>query len=185
VPPPAASVYDAVRHYDRTEALGIYLIARGFPIIGEGRHTLVFLLTDRYVAKVARWDLGRGHDDLYFKHLEERNLDLAMARDYPACFARTELVYTFSPSTYRMYVQERLNTTGAIMHGIDAERIKREPNGYAIQCMLDNNKDIEFKQWARRMCRIGGEKPVVKCFTAPGVEEEINEERLLMCFDYR
>jgi hypothetical protein len=180
--PGQQSRYDSVRFYDRTESLGVYLIARGFSIIGEGRHTIVFALSDRYVAKVAKWDIGKGHDELYFKHLEERNRDLAMSRDYPACFARTELVYTYTPGTYRMYVQERLVTPASLMHGLDAEQLKSLPNRYAIQCMCDNNKDVQFKQWGwadRRGAR-------VRCYTAPGIEEELDGgvDALLVGFDY-
>ena len=72
------------KEYRNTERVGQYLMHRGFPLIGEGTATLVFLLKVDLVAKVARHRPGEHNGPreakLSSQHFAERALDLSMSK---------------------------------------------------------------------------------------------------------
>lgn len=175
VPPmaPPRSLSNANAFYDSTEDIGRYLIKRGFPLLQHGSHSLVFLLDEHHVAKVAkdRTILGVG------THLEERNKDLLWHRNYPTCFAETRLniVSDGQGLAHRLYVQERLY--GEFHYG-GIEPSDFPQNAFMISKMLTENPHAQLKQWAwtrhKRMATM----------THGGYEVEV-DARWLVCFDYQ
>ena len=189
IQPPAAAeaealcvdLKDAERYRNKTEPLGVYLIERGFPLIGKGRHTLVFLLSATYVARVAKYRADHkenGH--LYDEHVRERNLDVAFYRDYPTCSAETRYVrVNLLEKTYEscyMYVQERL--TRPFYHGgLDPDEVRRDENGWMIAAMIVRNQGAyNINQWGLTRVR---KHTLIK---ADGTQEEC-ERRWLVRFD--
>ena len=174
---------DAERYRNKTEPLGVYLIERGFPLIGKGRHTLVFLLNATYVAKVAKYRADhkeKGCLHMYEKHISERNLDVAFYRDYPTCSAETRYVrVNLLEKTYEscyMYVQERL--TRPFYHGgLDPDEVRRDENGWMIAAMIVRNQGAyNINQWGLTRVR---KHTLIK---ADGTQEEC-ERRWLVRFD--
>lgn len=167
-----------------TEEIGKYLIDRGFPLIGKGSATLVFLLDEHWVAKVARYGWESKRNQLTVKHFQERNRDLMMHATYPTCFAESRLTYVhttrneYDPADgawirtvvepHRLYVQERLY--GPFTYeGLDEEQIDSQvDNADVLREFIRNHPDPNpasrsstiLKQWA---------------YTKKGV---------LVCFDY-
>ncbi len=171
----------AERYLNKTEPLGVYLIQRGFPLIGKGRYSLVFLLNGTYVAKVAKYRAE--HKDkgyLYEEHIRERNIDVALYRDYPTTNAETRYVrvnveeplYT----TYQLYIQELLSAP--FYHGgLDPDEVSRDENAWMIAAMLVRNQGAhEMNQWGTTRVR---RHTLVR---ADGTQEE-RERRWLVRFD--
>ena len=153
--------------YENTEDIGQYLIQRGFPIIGDGSHSITFLISDRWVAKVARYGWHTKQNQHTLKHFQERNLDLAMYSAYPKVFAQSRLVFVSGDKegiTYRLYLQERLYGP-FIYGGLDTNDINASPfNRASIAETLD--KETNLKQWA-------------------WTSERGQRNRMLKCFDYQ
>lgn len=172
----------AGEHYlHKTEPLGVYFIKRGFPLIGKGRYSLVFLLTGTYVAKVAKYRAD--HKDkgyLYEEHIRERNNDVALYRDYPTTNAETRYVRVNveepAYATYQLYIQERLSAP--FYHGgLDPDEAARDENGYMITAMVVRNRGVhEMNQWGTTRVR---RHTLVR---ADGTQEE-RERRWLVRFD--
>lgn len=175
------SLLAAERYLNKTEPIGVYLIQRGFPLIGKGRYSLVFLLNDTYVAKVAKYRAE--HKDkgyLYGEHVRERNIDVALYRDYPTTNAETRYVrvnveeplYT----TYHLYIQELLSAP--FYHGgLDPDEVSRDENAWMIAAMLVRNQGAhEMNQWGTTRVR---RHVLVR---ADGTQEE-RERRWLVRFD--
>lgn len=87
-PPNAHNAKKRAKAARNTELLGRYLLQRGFPLIGKGRYTLAFLITENKVAKVARYCQSVDHIK-YQHHRRERNMDVRHYQDHPAAFACT------------------------------------------------------------------------------------------------
>lgn len=170
LPPPPSSPNDLNPAIwgKNTDEFGKYLIERGFPLIGKGKWTLCFWLTEDLVAKVPRYathdncDLTdkegeteeekEARDELnakycsYCRYFFERRRDLAMYLYYPTCFAETKLVYICNQGRlYDIYVQERLYGSFTF-GGLDATEISKDPNSFMIRIMVSNNPDA--KQFA-------------------------------------
>ena len=139
---------DAWPFYEETEELGKRLIELKFPLVGCGSHTLVFLVSDRYVMKVSRY---AEDTDAYHAHCRERELDVHLHALYPTCVAETFVQHTYAPYTFvkhRAYVQERLY--GPFSHTGPSNRIlDKHANNFMIAHMLvANRQDYALKQWA-------------------------------------
>lgn len=143
-----AEVKDATPFYEDTEELGRRLIDFKFPLIGHGSHTLVFLVSERYVMKVSRYREGT---EEYHAHCRERELDVRLHAVEPSCFAETFIQNTYTPHTFvvhRAYVQERLYAPFA--HTGPSHRVlNKHPNNYMIaHTLIANRQDYALKQWA-------------------------------------
>lgn len=139
---------DAQPFYNDTEELGKRLIDLKFPLLGYGSHTLVFLVSERYVMKVSRYREG---SDEYHAHCRERELDVRLHVLYPTCVAETFVQRTYAPYTFvehRAYVQERLYAP--FSHTGPSNRIlDKHANNFMIAHMLvANRQDYALKQWA-------------------------------------
>lgn len=161
--PPAAPTPDCLskarRYYADTEDVGKYLIERGFPVLGDGQQSITFLLSDHWVAKVARYGWHTPRNDRTVRHFHERNLDLAMYTAYPKVFAQSRLVFVSGDKegiTYRLYVQERLY--GPFIYGtLHAGDVRKSPTNRAtIVELLEREPSLRQWAWTR-----GG---VLKCF---------------------
>jgi len=160
--PPAStpdSLSKARRYYADTEDIGKYLIERGFPVLGDGQQSITFLLSDHWVAKVARYGWHTSRNDRTVRHFHERNLDLAMYTAYPKVFAQSRLVFVSGDKegiTYRLYVQERLY--GPFIYGtLHAGDVRKSPTNRAtIVELLEREPSLRQWAWTR-----GG---VLKCF---------------------
>lgn len=176
-PPRYEHARDASKYAADTEPLGRLLIELGFPLIADnGKHSLVFLIADNVVAKVAKYAADTpGKEHLNAKHIQERNADVAFYNDYPSCFAETSLVFVYDRRfvKYRMYIQELLHE----FRPYDINAIQRDANCFMIMSMIVRNRNANLKQWAltRRKC--------MKTLTVDGVEEEYDRE-WLVAFDY-
>lgn len=158
--------------FDDTEDIGKYLIERGFPIIGDGSHSITFLITPTWVAKVARYGWHTSRNQHTLKHFQERNLDLTMYQAYPKVFAESRLLFVCGVSgeggggalDYRLYIQQRLYGP-FIYGGLDTNDIKASPyNRASITAALE--KESNLKQWA-------------------WTKERDQKDRVLKCFDYQ
>lgn len=139
---------DARPFYNDTEELGKRLIELKFPLLGYGSHTLVFLVSERYVMKVSRFKEG---SDEYHAHCRERELDVRLHALYPSCWAETFVQRTYAPYTFvehRAYVQERLYAPFSHT-GPNNRVLDKHPNNFMIAHMLvANRQDYALKQWA-------------------------------------
>lgn len=198
-----ANVLSTKNDYAYTERIGKYLIDRGFPCIGRGSGTLVFLLTDTLVGKVSRYggsDVTRDSAPAR-KHTSERKRDLCMAIRYPTCFAATEIiVVTLSDgSAHDLTVQERLYGPFRVLLDGD-EDIRDEKNFVSLREMRRDHEDA--KQYAythkrRRMPVMVEEKQFITddgkllIRLKPPYQLRVSEEeametrRWLVCFDYK
>ena len=145
--------------YLYTEVLGKYLIERGFPLIGIGRYTLAFLLTENKVAKVARY--CRSVDPaMYEYHRHERNLDVRHYQNHPAAFACTtyHLVMPVLPGKNRswfdytawrhdLYVQELIRPLARKPDFHAPSFMETYPNWRRVIEMLNANPLTPFNQW--------------------------------------
>lgn len=142
--------YNPWDYWQQTEIMGKYLIERGFPVIGTGQSTLVFLIAEDKVAKVALYD--RSVDAVEFeRHRKQRNLDVLHSRNYPLCFAATAY-HQMKPEhditlwTWgffeEIYIQERVKPVE-----VNTDDFSPYPNSEAILEMLDKNKNTKFNQW--------------------------------------
>ena len=158
-PSPPDCLSKARRYYADTEDIGKYLIERGFPVLGDGQQSITFLLSDHWVAKVARYGWHTSRNDRTVRHFHERNLDLAMYTAYPKVFAQSRLVFVSGDKegiTYRLYVQERLY--GPFIYGtLHAGDVRKSPTNRAtIVELLEREPSLRQWAWTR-----GG---VLKCF---------------------
>jgi hypothetical protein len=170
IAPPGMTVHDAKSQahlYNNTEIIGRFLIKRGFPLIGKGSTTLVFLLTDTTVAKVAKYreDVNPSR---FRQHRKQRKQDVLLHRDYPSCFAETRFkrVDIAPPhQTFRtniddkviiikgrwsyfgwyqdLYVQELVQP----LVSISSESIYAHPNYYLLSQMINRNRHLLLHQW--------------------------------------
>jgi hypothetical protein len=185
--------------YNDTDAVGQYLIRRGFPLLGKGTSTLTFLLTSVTVAKVPRYNVTVSEAD-YDKHRGDRNYDIVLHQRYPTCVAHTRMLYTrldtdddehnaawteyhpcFSKYHHSFYVQERLRSDTITDQplNLDSKALKRDPNYYMLaQMHIDNPPGAQFKQWARSYPK------TMTTYTSPGIEEEVTNHSWLLLFDH-
>ena len=162
ISPPASTpdcLSKARRYYADTEDVGKYLIERGFPVLGDGQQSITFLLSEHWVAKVARYGWDSSRNDRTVRHFHERNLDLAMYSAYPKVFAQSRLVFVSGDKegiTYRLYVQERLY--GPFIYGtLHAGDIRKSVyNRASIVDILE--REPSLRQWAWT------KSGVLKCF---------------------
>jgi hypothetical protein len=188
VPPVApAGALNADAYLEDTEEIGKILIARGFPLIGHGKHTLTFLLTNDWVAKVARYGWDRSRDHFTIRHFRERNLDLSMSTAYPTCFAESRLIFVSGDKEgvfYRLYIQERLYGP-FIFHGLDPDMIEENENRYMLTEFLRNNPDPNPKSRAPLLKQWGWtRRKRLQTLVCEGLTEMF-EMQWLVCFDYQ
>jgi hypothetical protein len=190
--------------YQDTEPIGKYLIGRGFPLLGAGSATLTFQLTERWVAKVARYGWDSRNNKLTVRHFQERNRDLMMCAEYPSCFAESRLTFVNIIENeyshvdgswqrtvvvpHRLYVQELLQAP-FIYEGLDDEQIDNNENACMLREFIRNHPDPNprsnsptiLKQWAWTRRK---KMETALCEGGSGVQHELDIE-WLVCFDYK
>lgn len=168
----AHSAKERKRCYAKTEILGKYLIERGFPLIGIGRFTLAFLITENKVAKVARY-CRTVDPEQYEHHRRERNLDVRHYQNHPAAFACTtfHLVLPVFPGKnswfeytawrHDLYLQELIRPLAHAPDFHSRSFQETYPNWRRVIEMLNANPNTPFKQWG------------------------LTDSNMLVCYDYQ
>jgi hypothetical protein len=124
------------------------LIRRGFPLIGIGSASLVFLLDEYRVAKVGRYhpeSRGPYEADMCAKHRDERGREVGGMKRHKTCFSDTELVLVVDEigCGYKMHVQRRVHIPPAWATGGVPDKVLKDKNSDAIRAMLDANPDVK------------------------------------------
>lgn len=151
---------------------GRYLMGRGFILHGIGSVSLCFLITPNLVAKVERYGKHHGYDGYaedcrndncgnsclhcdkklcrFCQHLDQRNKDLIMYKEYPTTFAHTELIYIsgYDKEIYQLHVQERLFPPFT-RDGIPPSIFAKDPNAVALNHMVTNNPEVKQFGWTQ------------------------------------
>jgi len=194
VAPPGMRVLDTrsqEHFYKNTETLGRFLIRRGFPLIGQGSSTLVFLLTQNTVAKVAKYRIDV-NANRFRMHRAQRNQDVLLSRDYPSCFAETRYKrVNIAPPTddkshwsyfgwfHDLYIQELLQP----IRSISSAAIGAHPNAHLISQMINRNRHLLLHQWG--MTRVKSVETFVRDDTVPsGVKRVSWTLSWLVAYDY-